>query len=158
VEARVRTALVNDSGVCPGVGLGLAIALRSITLTPRVAWCQSGYASPGLQATTDEWDVELQGAYVWDLAPVSIEIGLIVGGSFFHQSFSTPGDAPPRNTGALQLTPLVSVSHDLGSRAYLYVSVAGATYLFSSRSTATDTTTFGPSFAVRVALGFGWRF
>jgi len=157
-EVRVRTALLTDSGVCPGVGVGLAIALHSITLVPRVAWCQSSYSNEGLRATTSDWDFELQGTYVWDLAPVSIELGLIVGGSLFHQSFSTTGTAPSRTTGALQLAPIVGVSLDLGSRTYLYVSVAGATYLFKNETTATGTTHFGPSFAVRVALGFGWRF
>ena len=157
-EVRVRTALLTDSGVCPGVGVGLAIALHSITLVPRVAWCQSSYFNEGLRATTSDWDFELQGTYVWDLAPVSIELGLIVGGSLFHQSFSTTGTAPSRTTGALQLAPIVGVSLDLGSRTYLYVSVAGATYLFKNETTATGTTHFGPSFAVRVALGFGWRF
>ena len=50
------------------------------------------------------------------------------------------------------------MSRDLGSRTYLYLSVAGATYLYSHETTVTGTTQFGPSFAVRVALGFGWRF
>jgi hypothetical protein len=158
VEVRVRSALVTDAGVCPGVGVALAIALRSITLVPRVSWCQSGYSNEGLHATTDQWDFELQGSYVWDLAPVSIELGLIVGGSLFHQSFSTTGSAPPRTTGALELSPIVGVSRDLGSQTYLYLSVAGATYLFKNETTASGTTSFGPSFAVRVALGFGWRF
>jgi len=157
-EVRVRTALMNDAGVCPGLGVGMAIALRSITLVPRVAWCQSGYTNEGLHATTNEWDLELQGSYVWDVGPVSIELGLIVGATFFHQSFSTTGTAPPRTTAALELSPIVGVSRDLGSRTYLYLSVAGATYLYSHETTVTGTTQFGPSFAVRVALGFGWRF
>jgi hypothetical protein len=52
----------------------------------------------------------------------------------------------------------VAVSRDLGSRTYIYLTVAGATYLFKNESSATETTSFGPSFAVRVALGFGYRF
>jgi len=50
------------------------------------------------------------------------------------------------------------VSRDLGSRTYIYLTVAGATYLFKNESSATQATSFGPSFAVRVALGFGYRF
>jgi len=46
----------------------------------------------------------------------------------------------------------------VGSRTYLYLTVAGATYLFKNETSSTQTTSFGPSFAVRVALGFGYRF
>lgn len=157
-EARFRTSLVSDAGLCPGFAVGVAIALRPITLVPRVAWCRTGYVNSGLQATTDQFDVELQGSHVWDLAPVSIEVGLTIGATLLNQSFKTEGSAPPRTTAALQLTPAVAVSRDLGSRTYLYLSVAGATYLFKNETTATDTTSFGPSFAIRVALGFGYRF
>ena len=80
-----------------------------------------------------------------------------MGAALLNQSFKTSGEAPPRTTAALQLTPAVAVSRDLGSQTYLYLTVAGATYLFKNESTATETTSFGPSFAVRVALGFGWR-
>ena len=157
-EARVRTSLVSDAGLCPGVAVGLAIALRPITLVPRVAWCRTGYTNGGLQATTDQLDIELQGSHVWDLAPVSIEVGLTIGAALLNQSFTTSGTAPPRTTAALQLTPAVSVSRDLGARTYIYLTVAGATYLFKNEATATETTSFGPSFAVRVALGVGYRF
>ena len=158
-EARMRTSLVSDAGLCPGIAVGLAIALRPVTLTPRVAWCRTGYtSSEGLAATTDQFDVELQASHVWDLAPVSIEVGLTVGAALLNQSFKTSGVAPPRTTAALQLTPAVAVSRDLGSRTYIYLTVAGATYLFKSESSTTDATSFGPSFAVRVALGFGYRF
>ena len=90
-EVRVRTALMNDAGVCPGVGVGLAIALRSITLVPRVAWCQSGYTNEGLHATTNEWDLELQGSYVWDVGPVSIRARAHRG----RDASSTSRSAPP---------------------------------------------------------------
>jgi len=157
-EARFRTSLITDAGLCPGFAVGLAIALRPITLVPRVAWCRTGYTSEGLAATTDQFDVELQASHVWDLAPVSIEVGLTVGATLLNQSFKTEGSAPPRTTAALQLTPAVAVSRDLGSRTYVYLTVAGATYLFKNETSSTQTTSFGPSFAVRVALGFGYRF
>jgi hypothetical protein len=156
-EARFRTSLVTDAGLCPGVAVGLAIALRPITLVPRVAWCRTGYTSQGLEATTDQFDIELQGSHVWDLAPVSIEVGLTIGATLLNQSFKTQGSAPPRTTAALQLTPAVAVSRDLGSRTYIYGTVAGATYLFKNQSSTTETASFGPSFAVRVSLGFGYR-
>ena len=156
-EARFRTSLVSDAGLCPGIAVGVAIALRPITLVPRVAWCRTGYTNDGLAATTDQFDVELQASHVWDLRPLSIEVGLTVGVALLNQSFQTSGEAPSRTTAALQLTPAVALSRDLGSRTYLYLTVAGATYLFKNESTTTGTTDFGPSFAVRLAIGFGWR-
>ena len=157
-EARFRTSLITDAGLCPGFAVGLAIALRPITLVPRVAWCRTGYTSEGLAATTNQFDVELQASHVWDLAPVSIEVGLTVGATLLNQSFKTEGSAPPRTTAALQLTPAVAVSRDLGSRTDVYLTGAGATNLVKTESPSTETTSFGPSFAVRVALGFGYRF
>ena len=88
---------------------------------------------------------------------MSIELGLTIGATLLNQSFKTAGTAPPRTTAALQLTPAVAVSRDLGSRTYIYLTVAGATYLFKNENSSTETSSFGPSFAVRVALGFGYR-
>ena len=81
-----------------------------------------------------------------------------MGAALLNQSFKTTGTAPPRTTAALQLTPAVAVSRDLGGRTYIYLALAGATYLYKNEATATETTSFGPSFAVRVSLGFGYRF
>jgi hypothetical protein len=156
-EARVRSALVSDTGLCAGVGVGLSVALRSVTLTPRVAWCRGGFDTSGLQATVDQYDVELSATHVWDLRAVSLEAGVTIGGALLHQSFSTTGQAPPRTTAALQLSPAVAVTRELGSRTYIFLNVSGATYLYKSEDTSTGQSSFGPSFAIRAGLGFGYR-
>jgi hypothetical protein len=157
-EARLRTSLVNNTGVCPGVASGVAVALRSVTLTSRVGWCRSGFSTLGLEANLDQYDLELTATHVWDFRPLSLEVGLTVGGTLFHQTFRTTGTAPPRTTAALQISPIAALSRDLGMRSYLFLSVAGATYLFRNEDTATGHSAFGPSFAVLVALGLGYRF
>ena len=87
------------------------------------------------------------------------ELGLTVGASLLNQSFKTDRQrAAADHCARSQLSPSVGVSRDLGCRTYLYLTVAGATYLFKNEISASGTTSFGPSFAVRVALGFGWRF
>ena len=53
VEARLRTALVSGGGLCPGVAVGFAVAFRSVTLTPRVAWCQSSFSNVDLSSTVE---------------------------------------------------------------------------------------------------------
>lgn len=159
VEAsgRVRSSLLDDSGGCAGAALGVAVAFHSLTLTPRLGWCRSGFAGPGLQATLDEYDLELSAAHAWDLGAVSVEVGVTAGASLLAQRFRTSGVAPPRTTAALQLSPTLAASHELGERTYLFLSLSGATFLFRSQDAATLRTSFGPSFAVRTALGLGWR-
>lgn len=157
VAGRARTALANDAGGCAGAAVGVAIALRAATLTPRLGWCRSGFANPGIDATLDQFDLELTAVHVWDLGPASVELGLTVGGSLLLQRFRTQGVAPRRTTAALQLSPVIGLSRDLGERVYGFATLSGATWLFRSESPATGQASFGPSFAPRLALGLGWR-
>lgn len=157
VAGRARGSLANDAGGCMGAAVGVPVALRAATLTPRLGWCRSGFANPGIDATLDQFDLELTAAHVWDLGPASVELGLTVGGSLLLQRFRTQGAAPRRATAALQLSPMVGLSRDLGERAYGFATLSGATWLFRSESQATGQAAFGASFAPRVALGLGWR-
>jgi hypothetical protein len=135
----------------------MAVALHSLTVTPRLGWCRSGFANPGLQATVDQYDLELSAAHVRDLRVVSIALGLTVGGSLLVQRFQTQGIAPRRTTAALQLSPTVGIARDVGQRGYLFLLGSASTYLLSSESSATSRASFGPSFALRFALGAGFR-
>ena len=159
VEAsgRVRSSLSDDTGACAGGAVGVAVALRSLTFTPRFGWCRSGFSNPGISATVDEYDFELSAAHVWDLRVISLEIGVTAGGSFLHQRFHTNGIAAPRTTAALQLSPSLGASHDLGERAYLIVLLSGSTFLFRSENSLTGRASFAPSFAIRTSLGVGFR-
>ena len=156
-EARMRSSLVGEAGVCPGVGLGVAVAMRSFTLTPRLGWCRAGFSNPGIEATVDQYDLELSAAYVRDLDVVSIQLGLTVGGSLLVQRFHTQGVAPNRTSGALQLSPMVGIARELGARTYVYLLGSASTYLLSSESSTTPGSSFGPSFALRVSIGAGYR-
>jgi len=154
-EARVRSSLLGETGACPGVGLGVAVALHSFTLKPRLGWCRGGFSNPGIEATVDQYDLELSASYVRDLEVISVEVGLIAGGSLLVQRFHTQGVAPRRTTVALQLSPTVGITREIAPRSYLYLLGSASTYLFNS---ATDAgSSFGPSFAVRVAVGAGYR-
>ncbi|HET7786143.1 MAG TPA: caspase family protein [Myxococcales bacterium] len=159
VEAsgRVRSSLLDDAGGCAGAALGVAVAFPSLTLTPRLGWCRGGFAGPGIDATLDQYDLELSLARVWDVGVVSVEIGVTAGASLLRQRFRTSGVAPPRTTAALQLSPALGASRELGERTYLFLSVSGATFLFRSQDPVTLRSSFGPSFAVRTALGLGVR-
>ena len=156
LEARARSALAGDSGICPGAAVGVAFALRSFTITPRFGWCRSGFANPGIDARLDQYDLEISATHVRDLDVVSIEVGLTIGGSLLAQRFSTQGLAPRRTTAALQLSPAIGITRELGARSYLFLHGSVPTYLFRNES-STAGSSFGPSLAVRVSIGAGYR-
>jgi hypothetical protein len=156
-EARVRSSLVDAAGACPGVAVGVAFALRSLTLTPRLGWCRSGFENPGIRSTVDQYDVELSAVHVRDLRVVSIELGITVGGSLLVQHFRTGGVAPRRTTAALQLSPMAGISRDVAERGYVFLLCSASTYLLRSEDSATSRKSFGPSFALQLALGAGFR-
>ncbi len=157
-EGRLRSSLVDDAGVCSGAALGVAVALQEITLTPRFGWCRSSFANPGIHASVDQYDLELSAAHVWDLRLVSLELGLTAGGALLVQRFGTSGVAPRRTSAALQLSPAAGIARELSDRAYLYARGSASTYLFRSEDSQTQRSTFGPSFALRLAVGAGYRF
>ena len=157
LEGRARSGLTDDAGVCAGGAIGLAVALRQATITPRFGWCRSTFANPGIAASIDQYDFELSAAHVWDVGVVSLELGLTAGGSLLVQRFHTNGVAPRRTTAALQLSPTAGISRDVGGRAYLFALGSASTYLFRTEDSITQRSSFGPSFALRLALGFGLR-
>jgi hypothetical protein len=151
------TALSDASGACLGVVAGYALEFKALTIIPRLAYCHAGFSNQDLSASTNQVDVEVRGAYVWDLSWVSLEVGLTVGGAWLEQVFQTNGFAPARSTLALQLSPDVAVIRELGERAYLFLELAAATYLYEMQDTTSGQSHFGPSFSGRLTLGVGWR-
>ena len=156
-EGRLRSSLMDGSGVCPGVAVGTAVALRSVTLKPRVGWCRAASSNPGIQATVDQYDLEISAAHVRDLGVASVELGITVGGALLVQRFRTQGIAPARRTAALQLSPTIGVAHDVGQRGYVFLLGSASTYLLRREESATSRSSFGPTFALRVAMGAGVR-
>jgi hypothetical protein len=157
LEWRTRAALASEGRPCSGVAAGTSVALRPLTLQARLGACWSGFSQGGLRATTEAFDLELGATHAWDLAGVSLEVGMIVGGAILQQTFRTAGVAPARTTAALQLSPVAALSRDVGGRAYLFASAAAATYLFRLQRSTDGTTSVEPSFALRFAAGCGWR-
>jgi hypothetical protein len=156
-QASVRSAISDDGSGCPGGAIGLSIAFRALTVTPRFGYCRGGFSNPGIHATLDEYDLEVEAAHVWDLGFASVQVGLTIGGAVLAQRFTTSGYAPRRTSTALQLAPTLGLVRELGDRSYLSLSVLGATYLLKSEDPNTQAVSFGPSFAVRASLGVGFR-
>jgi hypothetical protein len=157
LEGRARGPLASEGSPCAGLAGGTTIALRALTLQARLGWCQGSSTAAGVTATSQGFDLELGATHVWDLRALSLEVGLVAGAAILRQDFRTAGVAPPRTTAALQLSPVIGISRDLGRRSYAYASVAGATYLYQLEDSTTGTTSLQPSFTLRVALGAGFR-
>jgi len=157
LEGRTRGALASEGSACTGLAGGTTLALRPLTVQARLGWCQGSSRQGGLVATAEAWDLELGATHVWDLRAVSLELGLVAGVAILRQDFETGGVAPPRTTAALQLSPLAGVSRDLGRRSYAFASLAAATYLYRLEDSTDGTTSFQPSFALRFAIGAGFR-
>jgi len=105
----------------------------------------------------DQYDLELFAAHVRDLNVVSVEMGITVGGALLVQRFRTQGVAPSRTTAALQLSPSLGISRDIAERGYLFLLGSASTYLLRRDDSTTSRTSFGPSFALQVAIGAGFR-
>jgi len=88
---------------------------------------------------------------------VSFEFGVAVGGALLHQTFVSAGAAPPRTTGAFQISATAAVTMDLPRGFYLFDLVAAETY-FLSQLQRNGTTSFGPAFTVANSVGIGRRF
>jgi hypothetical protein len=105
----------------------------------------------------DQYELELSLTHVRDLDLVSLEIGLTIGGSVLVQRFQTQGIAPRRTTGALQLAPTIGITREVAPRSYLFLLGSAPTYLLRSENSTATGSSFGPSFAVRFAIGAGYR-
>jgi len=156
-EVRLRAPLASEGDPCLGVALGGSLALRPLTLQARAAWCRSAFAVGGLTARTEAFDLEVGALHAWDLPLATLEVGLTAGAALLHQRFVTGGLAPSRASAALQLAPVALISREVGPRTFLYASAAAATYLYRVEDTADGATSLRPSFALRVALGVGFR-
>jgi hypothetical protein len=135
----------------------MAVALHSLTLTPRLGWCRAGFENPGIQATVDQYDLELSVTHVRDLSFVSLSFGVTAGGAMLVQRFRTSGVAPARTTAALQLSPTLGITREVSERGYLFLLGSASTYLLRSEDSTTSRSSFGPSFALRMSVGAGFR-
>jgi hypothetical protein len=154
---RLRSGLNQFSSLCHGFFAGYSWELKHLSITPRVAYCRSSLQNDTLRTDTDAFDVELALAHAFDVRYVSFEFGVVLGGAMLHQSFVTPGDAPPRTTGALQIAATAAIAVDLPRGFYLFGQVAAQTYFFNQLA-RNGITTFEPTFAIASSFGVGRRF
>jgi hypothetical protein len=121
--------LSNADSACLGGFLGYAAELEHFGVRARAGLCTSRFSNQRVEATTNEYDLELRLARTWDIAPLSIDAGLGAGGALFTQRFETRGSASSRDSLSPYLVIGVGAGLTLGSGYSLGVDLSGETHL-----------------------------
>jgi hypothetical protein len=154
-----QTPLKNAEGLCHGALAGYALHLEQVSIGARVAACHGGFANDLVEASTNLFGGELRAFHSWDaLPPVSVSLGLAFGGWVLNQSFTTRGEAPSRSTFAGSLALTFGLDLELGAGFSLFTESGLAAFTYTQQSAATESTSLGPFFAFRQAVGVSKAF
>jgi hypothetical protein len=149
-----HTPLGNADGLCQGAFAGYTVHLEPLSFGARVAGCHTGFSNAFLGGSTTEVGGELRAGHTWDLPVIGVDLGLAVGGWLFHQTFTTLGVAPARNSAAGSLALGLGLHVDLGKGFLVLEESALAAYVYPQEQ-QDGTTSLGPTFAFRQIVGFG---
>jgi len=156
--ARVRSALPNADAACYGAFAGYALDFEDIGGRVRLSGCTSGFDNGYVEATSHAYDVELRVHHAWDLAWLSLDLGLGGGASLFVQSFSSEGRAPDRTSFAPFLSLGAAASCELGSGFYGTLDVTAESHFLAVQQAGGGDSYTRASVAVRSSAGLGKRF
>jgi hypothetical protein len=155
---RMRGELLHGQGLAHGLQLGWPLALRWVSLTPRLAWVRSVSRNELVRAATDELQLGLEAAYTLDLSSLSLSAGVVLGGAWLHQSYenraSTPGRLPARDGPALLLGPGLWLGVELGAGLSLQAGVEALTYVLEEDGH--DGPRLATPFTFGLSLGLTW--
>ncbi|MCE9577230.1 MAG: caspase family protein [Deltaproteobacteria bacterium] len=153
----LRTALWSGASPCQGPFVGAAFALRTLTLEPRLGACRGSFDNAFLAAHTDELDLEVRAAHVWDVDRVALAVGVGVGGSLLRDVFTTDNAPDSRNALAAHLGVSGGATTELVQGFYGGIELEAMTYFFHQQTM--DATQVASPFALRISvllLGKRW--
>jgi len=148
-----RTALPNSQGLCQGAFGGYAVHFEAASIGARFSGCRASFSNDVLRATVDTWDAEMRVLHAFDLPLVTLDLGIGAGVGFFHQSFETRGDAPPRSTPFASIAPLLGLNADIAAGFSVLAEASLVTDFYAQQNEVTRVTSFRPSVAYRQAIG-----
>lgn len=161
---RFRTPLWSGASLCQGGFAGYMVDMASFSVGGRIGGCRGGFSNEFLHANTDEYDLEIRLARVWDLSIVTMEATVATGVAWLRQTFSGERQAPTRNSVSGQLGLGAGISRDLGAGFYAFLDATGQVYFFPSAAnndaaatTASLNASFDAALALRVGTGLGRR-
>jgi hypothetical protein len=109
--------------------LGYAAELEHFGVRARVGLCTSRFSNQRIDATTNEYDLELRLARTWDISPLSIDADLGAGAALLTQRFETRGRASSRDSLSPYLVIGVGAGLTLDAGYSLGVDLSGETHL-----------------------------
>ena len=153
----LRSGLWRDSGPCQGAFAAYEIVTRGVSLAARASACRGGFENQTLSSTADDFNLQVEGAHVWDFSIVSLHVSLGLGPSWLYQTFATTGVAPTMQTVAATLTAGAGLELPMPRGLVLDAGVAAGGYGFRDRVSAHEarwTTTV--TLVARLGLGLRW--
>ena len=117
-----------------------------------------GHTNRYLSARTWEVDASLGEVHVWDLAPVSLELGLTGGASVLRQVFTTRGIAPSQTGLAPHLGVIAGGALDLSPRVFVAVHLRAETTFVRRAEGADPTARMTAIFTAGAEVSVGWRY
>lgn len=156
---RAAGSLFADGGVRGELfGLGTAwrtevggrVDLRQVSVALRLGFSQSGVDNGGLDITTREISLAVDGLRAFDLGPLTLDVGLEAGGSWFAQAFHDPR-TPDRTAFGPFVGAVGQVEWPLPHRFYARLELAGLFYFL--RTGTTSAMSSAPTYRASAGLG-----
>lgn len=154
----LRSALRNAESVCLGLFVGYGVDTPSLGLRGRLDACTAQTEGERIDTRVWGYGLSLRLYRAWDLGPLSLELGLGPGLTFFVQRFDTAGKAEDRSALAPYLTVGGGASLGLGGGFYLGLDVSAETYLLTLDDGNAGERRRTVDLSVRPALLAGKRF
>jgi len=134
------------------------LALRHVTLAPRVAFGWTSADNDRLTLEHRELTLSLAGHYVLDVGPVGLLVGLVGGYSLALQRFSSAGQAPDRTSHLFSFGGEAGLEWPIRWGLYLQLRGALLTYVFRGMDDAlgqSGSTTTALTYGI--GAGIGWQ-
>jgi hypothetical protein len=147
----LRTPMKNAATVCQGGFAGYTQHWPSFDLGARADGCIASASNSTLSSNDDELGGELRAARSWDFPFITVGVGLGLGASWLHQSFTTTGVAPARNSLAGRFAVNLSLSVPLTWGLSVIAESSGLAYVFEQL--VGNATEYGPWFSFRQTAG-----
>jgi hypothetical protein len=153
----LRSSLWRGADPCQGVFAAAELVTRGFSWAVRASACRGGFANQNLTATADDFNVQVEGAHVWDLRRASLHLGIGLGPSLLVESFSTAGVAPSRQSVAATLTAGGGVEVPLPRGFVVDAGLATGVYGFRERrATGEAAWTTSATLVGRLGVGLRW--
>jgi len=154
---QMRTGLWRGADPCLGFFAAYEVVRRGFSLLGRFAACRGGFQNATLTSTADDLNVQVEGAHVWDLQFVSVQVGVALGPSLLLERFDTTGNAPARAALAGTLAVTAGAEVPLRGRFALTVGAGANVHAFKQRDTTpADEWATPVTFMTRVGLAARW--